>query len=170
MAQANTLKELIVMRHAKSSWDEAGVSDFERTLKPRGIKDAQFIAHRNKDYLAKLDMIFTSPANRAFQTTNLVCSAADIDRTIIRVVDELYETNSNAMLKFVKLLSPNLRRVMIVGHNPTSTDFVNKFLKEPIDNLPTSGLVTLSFDVENWAEINRNNLLFSSIDYPKNDD
>lgn len=151
-------KSLVILRHAKSSWEEEEKSDFDRALKPRGINDIVSIAHDIKSQLGEIDAVYSSSANRAIHTAILFAKAAGIPTNKIRIVDELYETHELNVLEFVKSLSNDLQKVVIVGHNPTSTDFVNMFISQPIDNIPTSGLVKVDFRTQEWAGISELNV------------
>lgn len=161
-------RTLIILRHAKSSWEETGKSDFDRALKEKGIQDIRVLANEVKGMLGKIDTIYSSPANRATHTAILFAKGIGFPTEQITIVDELYETNELRLFEFVKELPKVSCNVVIVGHNPTSTDFVNLFLKDKIDNIPTSGIVKLSFDVTSWADISSHNLSSSFFDYPKN--
>lgn len=161
-------KTLIILRHAKSTWDETGKADFDRALKEKGIQDIRTLASEVKGMLGKIDTIYSSPANRAIHTAILFAKGIGFPTERITIVDGLYETNEIRIFEFVKELPKESCNVVIVGHNPTSTDFVNMFLKDKIDNIPTSGIVKLTFDVRGWADISSHNLSSSFFDYPKN--
>lgn len=162
------MKELFIMRHAKSSWDDTNQSDFYRDLKPRGISDAQLIAIRNKEALAKIELLCSSPAIRAKNTSLLVCKSIGFKSEEIQWIDDIYEASPHTLLNIVRKFHEKVNKAMIIGHNPGFTYVANYFLREPIDNLPTSGLVSLSFSTEKWSEISKNCLVFSSVDSPKN--
>ena len=151
-------KSLVLLRHAKSSWEEEGKSDFDRALKPRGINDIVKISGEVKSQLSDFDAIFSSSANRAIHTAILFAKTAGIPTEKIKIIDTLYETHVVNVLNFVRNLPNELQKVIVVGHNPTSTDFVNLFVDEQIDNLPTSGLVKIDFNAESWESISKQNV------------
>lgn len=151
-------KSLVILRHAKSSWEEDDKSDFDRTLKPRGINDIVKIASEVKSQLSEFNAIFSSSANRAVHTAILFAKTVGIPTEKIRIIDSLYETHVVNVLNFVNALPNELQKVVIVGHNPTSTDFINLFVDEQIDNLPTSGLVKIDFNAESWESISKQNV------------
>lgn len=161
-------KTLIVLRHAKSSWEETDKSDFDRALKDRGIKEICLLAQAVKETLGGIDTIFSSPANRAIHTAILFAQTIGFPTENIRIIEGLYETNELYVEGFVKSLPDEMKSVAIVGHNPTSTDFVNLFLEQGIDNIPTSGLVKLIFNTNSWKGISRSSLTSSFFDFPKN--
>ncbi len=162
------MKTLYILRHAKSSWDEPEKSDFDRSLKMRGINDVKLLAKKVKGDTDGIDLIISSPANRAIHTAILFAQAVGFPMDKLLIKENLYETTELEVQKLVKSLPDNLNKVMIVGHNPTSTHFTNLFLKETIFNIPTSGLVGLTFSVDKWVDIERGNLCASFFDFPKN--
>ena len=160
-------KELFVLRHAKSSWDEPNVDDVDRGLTSRGITDAYSIANRQKKLLKEVDLILTSRANRATHTATIFADIIGYPFDKIKLSSNLYEISETQLITIVKGLPDELARVLIVGHNPTFTYFVNKYLKSPIDNIPTAGIVGLSFHAISWKDISRDNLQSSFFEYPK---
>ncbi len=164
----SSTKTLFVLRHAKSSWDDYEKSDFDRPLTSRGLKDISKLALARENELREIEVIVSSPANRAIHTTITLCGAVNLPYSVILLNSNLYETTEQVVKSIVSGLPVEKSCVMIVGHNPTFTYFVNEFIPQPIENLPTGGLVRLDFSVANWADLHRDNLLRSWIDYPKN--
>jgi len=161
-------KLLVVLRHAKSSWEETDKTDFDRALKGKGIEDIQLLASKLKKKLGTIDVIYSSPANRAIHTAIRFAQIVGFPLSGIRIEEGLYEAHEKYVEEFVKSLPDDLQCVMIVGHNPTSTDFVNVFLSERIENLPTAGLVMLRFSMSSWSEISSSSLTSFYLDFPKN--
>ncbi|RPH31839.1 MAG: histidine phosphatase family protein [Bacteroidales bacterium] len=160
-------KELIVIRHAKSSWDEPNTDDADRALISRGIADAYAMANRQKKILKSIDLVLTSHANRATHTATIFAGIIGYPYEKIKLSSKLYEISEHQLISIVKSLPNDLSRVIIVGHNPTFTYFVNKYLKSPIDNIPTAGMVGLSFHTDSWSDISKDNLQSSFFEYPK---
>jgi len=160
-------KELFVLRHAKSSWDEPNVDDVDRGLTARGINDAYLIANRQKKVLKNVDLILTSHANRAIHTTTIVAGVIGYPFDSIKISANLYEISEVHLISVVKALPDELARVLIVGHNPTFTYYVNRYLKNPIDNIPTAGIIGLSFSTASWKDISSDNLQSNFFEYPK---
>ena len=160
-------KELFVLRHAKSSWDEPNVDDVDRALTPRGINDAHTIANRQKKLLKGVDLILASHANRATHTATIFADVIGYSFDNIKISANLYDISEIQLISIVKGLPDELTRVLIVGHNPTFTYFVNRFLKSPIENIPTAGIVGLSFNTASWKDISSDNLQSSFFEYPK---
>lgn len=160
-------KTLIILRHAKSSWAESGVQDFDRSLEPRGVNDITMLAGKVKAKVSELEAIFSSPAERAIRTAMLFAQTVGFPQEKIRVRKDLYTVGCLQLWDMVKAFDNGLSTVMVVGHNPTLTDFVNLFLGRPIDNVPTSGIVGLTFSTENWEGIEQKTLISNFFHYPK---
>ena len=148
------MKNLIVIRHAKSSWD-APLKDIDRPLDNRGIKDAHRIALRAVKHLPKTFLMFSSTAKRASETA--IIFAQNFLYPIENIVfkEELYTFDENNLERIVKSLNNKYDNVILFGHNEAITNFVNKFGDIFIENVPTSGFVSLKFDSDNWQFIDR---------------
>lgn len=148
------MKNLIVIRHAKSSWD-APLKDIDRPLDNRGIKDAHRIALRAVKHLPKTFLMFSSTAKRASETA--IIFAQNFLYPIQNIVfkEELYTFDENNLERIVKSLNNRYDNVILFGHNEAITNFVNKFGDIFIENVPTSGFVSLKFDSDNWQFIDK---------------
>jgi len=148
------MKNLIVIRHAKSSWD-APLKDIDRPLDNRGIKDAHRIALRAVKHLPKTFLMFSSTAKRASETA--IIFAQNFLYPIENIVfkEELYTFDENNLERIVKSLNNKYDNVILFGHNEAITNFVNKFGNIFIENVPTSGFVSLKFDSDNWQFIHK---------------
>lgn len=147
-------KKLTLVRHAKSSW-EFNVSDEKRPLKDKGIIDANRVANKLKENLEKPDAVFCSPANRALSTCNIFLSSLSISNDKLKIVNELYDFDGEKVLHFIKYLDNQYKNVMIFGHNHAFTSISNIFGDKIIDNLPTSGVVVINFDTDDWKKVNK---------------
>lgn len=161
-------KTLFVLRHAKSDWADIDLRDFDRPLKTRGVNDARNLAHLHRNDLSRINVVLSSPANRAIHTAILFCQTVGLPLDLIELKDDLYETTEDVVDRIIKALPNEISTAMIVNHNPTLTYFANKYFPSYIDNIPTSGIVKLEFDVTSWDNISRNNLVSSFFDFPKN--
>lgn len=146
------MKKLILVRHGKSSW-EYNVSDKDRTLLERGIKDAHLVANELKSQKKDINAVFSSPANRALHTCLIFLRELNFPFHKFSVVSELYDFSGQAVIDFVNGLDNELNTVMIFGHNHALTAIANYWGDNRIENVPTAGLVELSFTVSKWAEI-----------------
>lgn len=152
-------RELFILRHAKSSWSEVDKSDKDRALKPKGIKDIANLAKTVKDTVKNLDLIVTSPANRAVHTSVLFAEGIGFPMEKILLNKKIYDADEAMIQEVISNQPADIKSLMIVGHNPTLSYFVNGFLPEPIFELPTSGFVCLYFDTADWASINKSSLV-----------
>jgi phosphohistidine phosphatase len=152
MSSIRTVKTLLILRHAKSSWDDASLDDRERPLNARGRRDAPRMGDLLRDEALIPDVIITSDAVRAHTTARAVAEAAGYTRDI--VVDPLlYGASPEDVLAVLKTVpDANARTVMIVGHNPGLEDLIEQLTGEPHD-LPTAALVRLALPIEAWGEL-----------------
>ncbi len=161
------MKRLLLVRHAKSSWNNPSLHDFDRPLNKRGFRDAPFMGQR----LAALDnmptRIITSPAKRAFATAAIIAQKMAIQEKQITTDENLYLADRSTILDLIKGLDNKLHEILIVGHNPGMTDLANHLQNDPIDNIPTCGLFCLDFEVSSWQTITRGSGRLLFFDYPK---
>ncbi len=161
------MKELFLVRHAKSNWDNMDLKDIDRPLKDRGIRDALLMGgYIMKEYTIP-DRILTSPACRAFHTAILFSRAMKSSGRKIQVEDDLYLASYGEMESLVRKTEDETKGLMIVGHNPGITDLANFFMEEFIHNIPTSGFVFFRFDTSAWEKIATSNIIDHQVHYPK---
>jgi len=148
------MKTIILVRHAKSSW-ENDLSDRQRPLKNRGLKDANLVSNAfcKLGYLPK--KYFSSPAKRALETSKIFLKTLKIDQSNLTIVEDLYDFNGTSVINFIKTLDNRTNSVMIFGHNHAFTSISNIFGNIFIDNLPTSGLVKINFEIDNWKDLKK---------------
>jgi phosphohistidine phosphatase len=148
------MKNLILIRHAKSSWDYP-LQDKDRPLEKRGINDAYLVSIECFKNLPSEFVIFSSSAKRAQETAVIFSKTFLYPIGSIYFRDDLYTFDENKLEKITKSMSNNFENVILFGHNGAITDFVNKFGDNFIDNVPTSGLVWLQFETDLWEKINK---------------
>lgn len=161
-------KYLYIVRHGKSVWDYGEISDIDRPLKDRGINDGYSMA---KKLLAKRnlpDIIISSPAIRALHTASIFARTFKFNYHEIVINEAVYMASFNLIVDIIKQTRDSYNSVMIVGHNPTFTDLANYFLKNKIENMPTTGIVRLKFKTQSWLNISEIEPIDSSFDFPKN--
>jgi phosphohistidine phosphatase len=165
--KTRTMKTLYIVRHAKSSWDNASLGDADRPLNDRGKRDAPRMAKRLKERDVAIDLMLSSPARRAISTCKRMSGVLKYPEENIKISKSLYHSGDDGMLEVVQNLNDNIASVMIVGHNPGLTDFVNSLTNKTIANVPTCGIVACAFDVDSWKGISwgKGEMLF--FDYPK---
>ncbi len=158
------------MRHAKSSWDEPEISDFDRTLNDRGRKDAPDMGKRLLATGFVPQLIVSSTAKRARKTAGLVAEQIQYDTKKIEYESDIYEADISDLIHIIRNFSDEYTRVMMVGHNPAFTGLVGYLSDTLIENLPTSGMALLSFSIESWKQVNTQTATLKWFDYPKNHD
>lgn len=161
------MKTLVLLRHAKSSWDNHDLSDFDRPLNERGLRDTPRMGKRFKEKAITPDKLITSPANRALTTCMLFAETIGFPKQNIKTDERLYHAEEEEILDIVQNLKEPDDVVILVGHNPGFTDFVNHLMNIRIDNVPTCGIVACKLPVKQWKEVtwHSGELLF--FDYPK---
>ncbi len=148
------MKNLFLMRHAKSRWDES-VSDQFRSITEKGIHKTEKVAHFLKDNLEiNFDKIYSSKATRTKETSEIVRQIVFPNQKV-EVVDELYTFSHYLLDNWIRKLDNQLQNVLIFGHNPAFTDVTNQLGNEMIYNLSTSGFVWIQFQSDNWKTINK---------------
>ncbi|MBO9675785.1 MAG: histidine phosphatase family protein [Sphingobacteriaceae bacterium] len=161
-------KQLLLVRHGKSDWGNLDLKDFDRPLNKRGKENAPEMAERlvNSDF--KIDLIVSSPAKRAKSTAKYFAEAYNIDQ--IQFEESIYEANTSALLKVVNGLNDSADKVAMFGHNPGFTDFANELCGADIYNIPTAGMVLISFPFNSWQMVSKGTGELVFFDYPKNSD
>ncbi len=146
------MKTITIVRHGKSSW-KYDVSDRERPLKSRGRNDAKLVANQFIKSNTVPNNIFSSPARRAFETCKIFMEVFNLSESAVAIEESLYDFGGNDVINFLKNLPDKINDVMIFGHNHAFTSITNIFGDKFIDNLPTSGLVKLNFDIKSWQDL-----------------
>jgi phosphohistidine phosphatase len=147
------MKTIYIVRHAKSSWNMIDMPDENRPLMEKGKKRTRKVVDYLQENHIKVDYIISSHAVRAYETAKILAHALKYPVENIKVESQIYHSDGNGILNQFYNLPDRFDSVMIVGHNPSLTDFVNLFLTSPIDNLPTSGVVCFDFDTDHWGKL-----------------
>jgi len=147
------MKTLTLLRHAKSSWDDPALDDFDRPLNPRGRRDAPEMGRRLKARGEIPDLIVSSPARRALATARMVAREVGIPED--RIIEEpaLYHAGPGRIMSVVRSLESMADHLMLVGHNPGFNDVANSLTDSRVDNLPTAAVFQVVFDVDDWSEV-----------------
>ena len=148
------MKQLMLIRHAKSSWD-LQFNDHERPLAPRGNQDAQLVSVAIEKYLPDNFMIWCSTAKRARETALIFAKNIFLDAGNIVFKEELYTFDNIELARIIKSCDDDIDNLIVFGHNEAITNFVNKFGNTFIDNVPTCGFVSIIFDSKTWKNIGR---------------
>ncbi len=146
------MKKIHLLRHAKSSWEDALLADIDRPLHERGRKTCGFMARHIADAGCCFAQIFCSPAVRAQETIGLLSSALPEAALEWQTAEQLYTFESAAIWDWCRSLSESIREPLLVGHNPALTDFCNQLSGSAVKNIPTCGYAQLAVTKEcPWA-------------------
>lgn len=162
------MKNLILVRHAKSTWDNPEWTDFERQLNIRGNRDAATMSQLIASKGIKPDLLISSPAKRTTETSYYFCDALSYEKKHIRFDLGIYERGSKYIINLLSGISSNVHCIMLVGHNPDITSLASYFSGEYFDNIPTCGIVSIQFTFDSWNNIVSNNGQLVFFEFPKN--
>jgi phosphohistidine phosphatase len=161
------MKRLYLIRHAKSSWDDPDLADFERPLNKRGKEDAPVLGKRLKKSKVKLDLVLSSPAKRALKTAKIIAKELGFPKKQIVTDEFLYNASVSTLLNVIQNIDDTFQQVMLVGHNPGLTDLAQYLTNVQIDNIPTCGVFCMDFDHPSWQEVAEGKGKFVFFNYPK---
>lgn len=165
------MKTLLLVRHAKSSWDDITQSDFDRPLNERGKTDAPKMGKRLRKKDVKIGVFISSPAKRAKKTAEYFIKEFDRDKDEIVLVSALYDAGVNNFSDTVKEIEDKYKSAAIFSHNPGITGYANLLVeKASIDNMPTCSIFAVKADVEKWKDFAKAKKEFLFFDYPKKED
>lgn len=162
-------KILFLVRHAKSSWDDPALSDFERPLNERGKHDAPEMAKRLRDRKIKIDGLVSSPAKRARQTCKHFANEFDFKKKDITLEEKLYEAGQENFYDVVENLKNKWDHVAVFSHNPGITSFANLLTETRIDDMPTCSVFAVKIEAKEWKDFRDAKKEFLFFDYPKNE-
>jgi phosphohistidine phosphatase len=147
------MKQIVLLRHAKSSWDAPYSSDSERKLNERGKRDAPFMAKvlKKRDFIP--DVIVSSPARRARVTAQHIASGLRYPLEDIIIQPDLYLGNNQAFLRCIHQLNNSHSSAILTGHNPAITDVIKFLGGESGHYMPTCAMICIAFDSNNWNTI-----------------
>ena len=159
---------LLICRHAKSSWQDTSLNDFDRPLNKRGERDAAEMGRRLARQGMRPDLIMTSPAVRAHVTALHYARRLGIPPERILRNPAQYAASVAELLELIRMVDPGVGTLMLVGHNPESTGLANELGGLSIENIPTGGIVALAFSRRTWANLTAGSGVLLFFDYPKN--
>ena len=156
---------LLLIRHAKSSWDDMSLEDFDRPLNDRGKNNAPLIGKKILTYDLSIKLIISSPATRAQQTAQLIAKEISYREELIEYENNLYH---GGIEDFLEALYPHQEEtILMFGHNPGIHSFSYWLCEEPKENLPTCGVVFIKILRDEWTQVEKNSGRLISFDYPK---
>lgn len=161
------MKTLVLVRHAKSSWDDFSIGDEERPLNDRGKKNAPEMAKRLAKKKIMIDAILTSPAKRAKSTAEYFAEEHDVKKNKFIVVPDLYMAGREAFIKTIRNAPKKADTIAVVSHNNGITEFANTISNARIDNMPTCAVFAVKCHISDWADFEPANNEYYFFDYPK---
>lgn len=161
------MKYLYLIRHAKSSWSDPSLSDFDRPLNKRGKRDAPFMGGRMASFAQRPEMIVSSPAKRARTTARIIGTHIGFSKKEITLVKKLYTFSSEPLLEAIRKTEDSISILALVGHNHGLTECAELLTSKLLGNVPTCGIVLIEFPLLSWnmVEAGKGKLLL--FDYPK---
>jgi phosphohistidine phosphatase len=147
------MRTLYVLRHAKSDWNDASLTDFERPLNERGVHAARKMGAFMQQRGIVPDLIISSPARRARETAQIVKDAAGIAAEI-HFEPRIYEASVGDLMEIVSQVENDCEKLLIVGHNPGFEQLV-EILSGELQTMPTAALAEIELPIENWSETMR---------------
>lgn len=145
------MKTLLLLRHAKSDWDDPALKDFERPLNKRGLKAAQAVGSFLRRQKAQPQLILSSPAERARQTTLLVMKTAKLT-VDMRYDERIYEASLERLIEVLSQIEDTAEVVMLVGHNPGFEELLEHLTGEA-QRMATAALACLNLNLEKWSKV-----------------
>lgn len=161
------MKTIILVRHAKSSWDDFSLNDEDRPLTDRGKKNAPDMAKRLHKKKIPIDAILSSPAKRAKSTAEYFAKEYDIPKKKIILIPELYMASSETFVKTIRDAPKKADSIALFSHNEGITQFANSLSEARVDNMPTCSVFAVKADIDNWNEFEPGKTEFYFFDYPK---
>lgn len=161
------MKNLFLTRHAKSSWSNPGLADIDRPLNERGKKAAPFMGKLIVDKGEKPELLISSPANRALSTARAFGEVMGLVENDIIVNRAIYGAGAQQLLELVQNQDDLHKSIMLFGHNPTFTSFVNMLTGSNIMNVVTCGVVRIDFEYSSWIDIDFGSGRLVYYEYPK---
>ncbi len=149
------MKTLLLMRHAKSSWEDPAVTDHDRSLNPRGLRDAPRMGQLIQQQGLIPDLIIASTAQRAQQTAYLVAEPCEYDATTIDSTRQLYLAAPHEYVAYLRCLDDQHDTVLVIGHNPGLEDLLES-ITGSYQGMPTAALAHLRLTITTWQEFSAN--------------
>lgn len=160
------MKKIILIRHAKSSWDNPWLTDHDRPLSDRGLRDAPIMAKRLKKRKIYPDLILCSTATRAVETAKILAKEFEFPEKEILFEKNLYHASPNKILKYIHLQKDAKDTMIVVGHNPGFNELI-EYLGGKLENLPTSGQFGFLVKSDRWSDFGPKTAEVWFVDYPK---
>lgn len=164
------MKQLLLVRHAKSDWNNQDLSDFDRPLNKRGERNAPEMALRLLDKHFVPQAIISSPALRALSTARSFADIFNMDENSIIKEPKIYEASLKTLLSLVNSVDNKYNFIAIFGHNPGITNLAIELCDTNVYDMPTCGVMLIEFPFYDWSMISKGTGIKKLYDFPKNED
>jgi phosphohistidine phosphatase len=161
------LKTIYLCRHAKSSWADPGMADFDRPLNQRGRRNAPMMARKFRERNEEVDLLVTSTAGRAITTARFFSEALQVAPNQLVQEPRIYEASVRTILEVINGLPADADRVMLFGHNPGFSNMIDHLTNEPLGNLPTCGIARIDLALDDWKAVTKGLGRLIWLDHPK---
>lgn len=159
------MKKLFLIRHGKSDWSNILLDDFDRPLNKRGKNDVPLMANILKEKNISPDLILASPAKRTKTTAKIIAKNIAYLQDI-QYDENIYEASAKTIVNLIKEVDNQVNTFFLVGHNPSLNIFTSQFINFK-KNIPTTGIIEIEFNCDNWRNIEECKCRLISFDYPK---
>lgn len=160
------MKTLVLIRHAKSSWDEP-LPDIERPLNKRGRKDAPFMAELISKKNIKPDLFISSPAERALATARYFAAACNYPEIEIKIEKLIYDEGAMSIINMLQNSENSIKTILLFGHNPILTYLASMLYGKAFEDIPTCAVICFDLEIENWTQLNEKSGTLRFFEYPK---
>ncbi len=161
------MKTLYLIRHAKSSWSNSGLTDFDRPLNERGKRDAIKMGERLLQNKVMPNCVISSSAKRTKKTAKRITKVLGFSYSKIDFRKELYHSGYNTLVNCLTSINDSNDSCFIIAHNPGVSNFCDYLTHHAID-FPTCGIAKITFEVDSWMEVTSGAGILEWFDYPKN--
>lgn len=161
------MKKLYLVRHAKSSWEENSLRDYDRPLNNRGERDAPFMGELLSKQGIKPGIIVSSAAVRAYETARIFAEKFDYPEALIFKEKSVYEADALNLLDIIRDTDDEYLSLMLFGHNPGMTYLSNYLTAQRIENMPTCSVAAIEFDLDSWRKLEPESGKLTAFEYPK---
>jgi phosphohistidine phosphatase len=163
------MKEITLIRHAKSDWGEEFLKDVDRYLSARGLRDAYYMSEWYAKNNPKPDLILSSTATRALSTALIFSRALELPSAQITLEAKIYEANVSTLYSVLRAQNEAHKSILMFGHNPGFTEMCNELSDDLyFDNLPTCAIASYQFDIKNWKDLSAKKGRLNYYEFPKN--
>ncbi|MGI9205591.1 MAG: SixA phosphatase family protein [Woeseiaceae bacterium] len=161
------MKTITLLRHAKSSWDDSTLVDFDRPLNDRGRKNSPEMAQRLRAAGIRPSLILSSPAKRAWSTARIFAREISYPLEFLQRDRDLYHAGLKQLFDVIATQDEGFNSILVVGHNPGLTDLANELVPGLTTNMPTAAFVATLVDTDTWDLRGRRSVDLIEYNYPK---